>query len=276
MRSLRRRASLSSLLLSAVFFVALSGPWLTCFQEPVGTNFEQRQARRAPLSSSRVQISSAALPTPNGAGGAASQEEECGGGTGRRQFGAVLAAVLALGAATRAARAEEEQLMPFEKSMDSLPPELRKRRTRYPGFSLSSSGLQLKDVVDGRVDAKQPAPGDTVVLNWEGFTINYFGRPFETRTLNQVSKVEQDPMRFKVGDGTVIPAIDEAVRGMREGGVRQLIIPVELGYDEAKKLQPRPSTFSGQRALDFVLDNKGGMMDKTLLINISLKRVYTD
>jgi hypothetical protein len=34
----------------------------------------------------------------------------------------------------------------------------------------------------------------------------------------------------------------------------------------------RPSTFSGQRALNFVLDNQN-LIDKTLLINIRLIRV---
>jgi len=82
-----------------------------------------------------------------------------------------------------------------------------------------------------------------------------------------------EPLRFKVGDGTVIPAIDEAVRTMHQEGLRQLIVPVELGYDAEKKLLPRPSTFSGQRALDFVMDNQG-LIDKTLLINVRLKKVY--
>ena len=35
---------------------------------------------------------------------------------------------------------------------------------------------------------------------------------------------------------------------------------------------PKPSTFSGERALDFVLKNNG-LVDKTLLFNIELKRV---
>ncbi len=35
---------------------------------------------------------------------------------------------------------------------------------------------------------------------------------------------------------------------------------------------PRPSTFSGQRALDFVLGNRD-LIDKTLLINVKLVRV---
>lgn len=149
-----------------------------------------------------------------------------------------------------------------------------KRRKRFPDFVLTESGLQYKDVDTGRAKGPEAREGDTVVLTWEGYTINYFGRPFETRTLQEQARVQVDPIRFKVGDGTVIQAIDEAVRGMHEEGVRQLIVPVELGYDEAKKLLPRPSTFSGQRALDFVLDNKGGLMDKTLLINIDLKRLY--
>lgn len=151
---------------------------------------------------------------------------------------------------------------------------MSKRRTKFPDFTLTPSGLQVKNVSFGKEGAYEAKQGDTVVLQWEGYTINYFGRPFETRTLNEQAKLQVEPLRFKVGDGTVIPAIDEAVRGMREGSIRQLVVPVELGYDAEKKLLPRPASFSGQRALDFVLDNKGGMMDKTLLINISMKRVY--
>lgn len=148
-----------------------------------------------------------------------------------------------------------------------------KKRTKMPGFQVQQSGLQVKQLDEGRPDGAKVEEGDSVVITWEGYTINYFGRPFETRTLQQTSGVQVEPFRFKVGDGTVIKGIDEGVRGMKEGGIRQLLIPVELGYDSAKQLQPRPSTFSGQRALDFVMDNDG-LMDKTLLINIGLKRVY--
>lgn len=37
----------------------------------------------------------------------------------------------------------------------------------------------------------------------------------------------------------------------------------------------RPTTFSGQRALNFVLDNRN-LIDKTLLMNIRLVRVDVD
>ncbi|CAJ1429600.1 unnamed protein product [Effrenium voratum] len=151
---------------------------------------------------------------------------------------------------------------------------LGKKRTRMPGFRALPSGLQVKDVDPGRSGAPEAQLGDAVVFTWEGYTINYFGRPFETRTLQKMDGLDPDPVRFQVGDGTVIKGIDEGVLGMREGGVRQLIVPVELSYDEGHQLAPRPSTAGGNRALDFVMDNKGGLMDKTLLINVAVKRVY--
>lgn len=58
------------------------------------------------------------------------------------------------------------------------------------------------------------------------------------------------------------------------GGIRRIIVPVELGYpeDNWRKLGPKPSTFAGDRALDFVLANRG-MIDKTLLFDLELVRV---
>lgn len=151
-----------------------------------------------------------------------------------------------------------------------------KRRRKFQEFNLMGSGLQVKDVDMGRMESPCPSAGDSVVLAWEGYTVNFKGLPFETRKLREMARVEGDPLRFRVGDGSVIPGIDEAVRSMREGGVRQVIVPVELGYDADKHLRPWPSTFSGQRTLNFVLDSTGGVMDKTLLFNVKLKRIYRD
>ena len=72
----------------------------------------------------------------------------------------------------------------------------------------------------------------------------------------------------------VIPAIEEAILGMRVGGVRRIIVPEELGYPENSfdAVGPRPSNFSGRRALDFVLKNQG-MIDKTLLFDLELMAI---
>jgi hypothetical protein len=67
------------------------------------------------------------------------------------------------------------------------------------------------------------------------------------------------------------------VQTMKEGGVLQVIVPAELGYPvkgdpEHDVVGPKPSTFSGLRALNFVLDNQN-LIDKTLLINIRLIKI---
>lgn len=84
------------------------------------------------------------------------------------------------------------------------------------------------------------AAGDRVVYEWEGYTLGYFGRPFEAK--NGVKggdfSNDRDYDRFVVGGKSVIPALEEGVLGMREGGVRQLVFGPELGYPMVS-LSPR-------------------------------------
>ena len=73
----------------------------------------------------------------------------------------------------------------------------------------------------------------------------------------------------------VIPALEEAILGMHVGGIRRIIVPQELGYPEGSGFDvigPKPTNFSGQRALAFVLENQG-MIDKTLLLDIELMAI---
>jgi FKBP-type peptidyl-prolyl cis-trans isomerase len=47
----------------------------------------------------------------------------------------------------------------------------------------------------------------------------------------EVDRMERDrPLRFRVGDETMVAAFDAGVRGMREGGTRQLVVPPRLAY----------------------------------------------
>ena len=67
---------------------------------------------------------------------------------------------------------------------------------------------------------------------------------------------------------------------MKEGGIRRVIVPVELGYPLNRKqlpdfdlsVGPVPTAFAGRRALGFVLGNEG-LIDKTLLFDVELKRL---
>ena len=154
------------------------------------------------------------------------------------------------------------------------------------GYEQLPNGLQIRDAKVG--SGATAVVGDRIVYEWEGYTIGYFGRPFETK--NGIKggdfEGERDFARFVVGRGEVIPAVEQGVIGMKEGGVRQMIFPPEIGYPmigsqrEGKmadpthdKVGPKPSSFSGSRALDFVLTSKGDQLDKTLLINFKVIRI---
>ncbi|CAJ1842681.1 unnamed protein product [Sphenostylis stenocarpa] len=150
-----------------------------------------------------------------------------------------------------------------------------KTKMRYPDYTETESGLQYKDLRPG--NGPTPKMGETVVVDWDGYTIGYYGRIFEARNKTKGGSFEGDDkdfFRFKIGYNEVIPAFEEAVSGMALGGIRRIIVPPELGYPENdfSKGAPRPTTFSGQRALDFVLRNQG-LIDKTLLFDIELLKI---
>ncbi|XP_073012898.1 peptidyl-prolyl cis-trans isomerase FKBP19, chloroplastic isoform X1 [Typha latifolia] len=150
-----------------------------------------------------------------------------------------------------------------------------KTKMRYPDYTETQSGLQYKDLRVGV--GPSPKMGETVVVDWDGYTIGYYGRIFEARNKTKGGSFEGDDkdfFKFKLGSQQVIPAFEEAVAGMALGGVRRIIVPPELGYPDSdfNKLGPRPTNFSGQRALDFVLRNQG-LIDKTLLFDIELLKI---
>ncbi|EPS63301.1 hypothetical protein M569_11486, partial [Genlisea aurea] len=150
-----------------------------------------------------------------------------------------------------------------------------KTKMRYPDYVETSSGLQYKDLRVG--SGSTPEIGETLVVDWDGYTIGYYGRIFEARNKTKGGSFvgdDKDFYTFILGSHEVIPAFEEAVSGMAVGGVRRIIVPPELGYPENdfNKKGPRPTTFSGQRALDFVLRNQG-LIDKTLLFDIELLKI---
>ncbi|PKA54070.1 Peptidyl-prolyl cis-trans isomerase FKBP19, chloroplastic [Apostasia shenzhenica] len=150
-----------------------------------------------------------------------------------------------------------------------------KTKMRYPDYMETQSGLQYKDLRLG--DGPKAKKGEIVVIDWDGYTIGYYGRIFEARNKTKGGSFEGEDkefLKFKLGSKQVIPAFEEAITGMAPGGIRRIIVPPELGYPENdfNKLGPRPTTFSGQRALDFVLRNQG-LIDKTLLFDIELLKI---
>jgi FKBP-type peptidyl-prolyl cis-trans isomerase len=192
---------------------------------------------------------------------------------------ALLSLLSAAGLAAAPARADVKGYEPMAALRDK---DYGKSRMTYPDYDTTPSGLQYKELRAGDASAASPRPGDLVVIDFDGYTIGYYGRPFEARNKPKGSSFVDDDKeyyRFTLGKDKVIPAIQEAVADMKPGAIRRLIVPVELGYPlgknglpDSKLAGPQPTTFAGRRALDFVLQNQG-LIDKTLLFDVELVRV---
>mmetsp|Transcript_25968 Transcript_25968/g.85397 ORF Transcript_25968/g.85397 Transcript_25968/m.85397 type:complete len:219 (-) Transcript_25968:1273-1929(-) len=148
-------------------------------------------------------------------------------------------------------------------------------------FTVTPSGLRFLDIRPG--DGAVPEAGDTVVIQWSGYTSGYQGKRIERST------DREEPYEFKLGAGTVIPAFEEAVGSMKVGGIRRMEVPgdlPELSYPRKREERfvdatglryrygPQPDQFDGQRALDFVLDNPTlKPFNRTLLFDVRLLAV---
>ncbi|MEZ4585627.1 MAG: FKBP-type peptidyl-prolyl cis-trans isomerase [Gemmatimonadales bacterium] len=84
----------------------------------------------------------------------------------------------------------------------------------------TSSGLWIRDLTIG--NGAEVVGGSTVGMYYSGYLWN--GAKFDERVAPAA------PFTFTVGGGAVILGVDEGVRGMKVGGLRQLIIPPYLGY----------------------------------------------
>lgn len=49
----------------------------------------------------------------------------------------------------------------------------------YPDYEQCASGLQYKDLREG--SGESPSKGNTVIIDWDGYTIGYYGKVFEAR-----------------------------------------------------------------------------------------------
>ncbi|PJZ70532.1 peptidylprolyl isomerase [Leptospira perolatii] len=83
-----------------------------------------------------------------------------------------------------------------------------------------NSGLVIKEIKKGT--GKEAFNGSNVTVHYTGWLTN--GKKFDS------SKDRGRPFSFDLGTGQVIRGWDKGVQGMKEGGIRKLTIPPELGY----------------------------------------------
>jgi FKBP-type peptidyl-prolyl cis-trans isomerase len=150
----------------------------------------------------------------------------------------------------------------------------------YDDFIKTDAGWSYRDVTPGTsvTVGEKAVTGDRVVFDWSGYTIGYFGRPFQAKGGPQGGAFDKDLdyERAVLGKGQYVRGLEQALTGMSPGQIRQIVIPYgDFSYpasDQAHDVVgPKPSTFSGQRALNFVLQNP--RIDRTLLFNVKVIRV---
>ena len=85
------------------------------------------------------------------------------------------------------------------------------------------SSLQVEDLVVGD---GEPAEQGTRL------TVHFVGASWSSGQEFDATWDREQPYAFTLGEGEVIPAWDEGLVGMREGGRRALIVPPEFAYGE--------------------------------------------
>lgn len=58
------------------------------------------------------------------------------------------------------------------------------------------------------------------------------------------STYDGEALIVKIGDGSIVPGLEEAMRGMKVGGRRRALVPPELGYKGTTKQGPIPIEFA--------------------------------
>jgi FKBP-type peptidyl-prolyl cis-trans isomerase len=102
--------------------------------------------------------------------------------------------------------------MPDDTGPPTLPPGLDTVRTE--------SGLEYLDVEPGH--GAEVRAGSRVTVHYTVWLLE--------GTLVDSSAARGGPAEFVTGQGAVIPALEEGVRGMRPRGRRRLIAPSDLAY----------------------------------------------
>lgn len=87
-------------------------------------------------------------------------------------------------------------------------------------FGPSEAELQITDIEVGT--GEEALPGDSITVHYRGW--------LEDGTVFDDSRARGEPAAFRIGVGRLIAGWDQGIPGMREGGVRELVVPPHLGY----------------------------------------------
>lgn len=139
-----------------------------------------------------------------------------------------------------------------------------------------SSGVKALDIRQGM--GASPEDGDKVEVHYYGRLGAKQGWRFDSTYDHKDFFGNPEPYVFTVGDENVIGGINSAVRSMKEGGVRRVVIPPSQGYQNTSQGPIPPDYFDRQRLYTTIfnqtrLANGEGDTLGTLIFDIELLKV---
>ncbi|XP_059287978.1 peptidyl-prolyl cis-trans isomerase FKBP17-1, chloroplastic [Lycium ferocissimum] len=137
----------------------------------------------------------------------------------------------------------------------------------------NSGGVKALDLRIG--NGETPLDGDVVAIHYYGRLAAKQGWRFDSTYDHKDKTGEPIPFSFVLGSGKVISGIETAVRSMKAGGLRRVIIPPSQGYQNTSQEPLPPNYFDRQRLFTTIfnptrLANGEGTTLGTVIFDIEL------
>ncbi|KAL7139439.1 hypothetical protein ABFS83_09G050800 [Erythranthe nasuta] len=110
----------------------------------------------------------------------------------------------------------------------------------------NSGGVKALELRIG--DGETPLNGDKVIIHYYGRLAAKQGWRFDSTYDHKDENGEPVPFEFVLGSGKVISGIESAVRSMKVGGIRRVVIPPSEGYQNTSQ-EPIPPNFFDRHRL---------------------------
>ena len=94
----------------------------------------------------------------------------------------------------------------------------------------AGEGAKAPDATELKIEDETVGSGDEAVEGKE-VTVHYTGTLTDGKKFDS-SRDRNEPFKFRLGAGMVIPGWEQGIKGMKVGGKRKLVIPPQLGYGE--------------------------------------------
>jgi FKBP-type peptidyl-prolyl cis-trans isomerase len=137
-------------------------------------------------------------------------------------------------------------------------------------FVTLSNGVKIKDFRVGSGD-EYITKDSRVSVQCSGRLLNLNGVFFYNTKNNNPDGFGAIPLSINLGKGQAIPGFEAGLLGMKKGGIRRIIVPQELAYNNYPDLEPKPMNANDQRSLDSVAKNP--RRDGTILFDVQVERL---